>query len=128
MSQRPLSPHLQVYRWQLTMLMSILHRATGAALAVGVIPFTWWLIAAASGPAAYEQFMAFCASPLGVFMLMGWSVCFYYHLANGIRHLIWDTGSLLNIKKAYAAGYFVFFATVLLTAGTWLFFYQGGFQ
>lgn len=121
--QRPLSPHLQIYRWQLTMVMSILHRATGVALLAGVVPFTWWLVAAATGPAAYEQFMAFCASPLGLLMLLGWMVAFYYHLANGVRHLIWDSGHLFKIKNAYAAGYFVLAVTALLSAMTWCYLY-----
>ncbi len=118
--QRPLSPHLQVYRPQLTSVTSILHRATGAGLSVGLVFFTWWLVAAASGPEAYGVFTSFCGSLLGIALLFGWSLAFYYHLANGIRHLIWDSGRLFKIKNAYAAGYFVLFFTVAMTALTWV--------
>ncbi|GJL86046.1 MAG: succinate dehydrogenase, cytochrome b556 subunit [Micavibrio sp.] len=118
--QRPLSPHLQVYKPQLTSVTSILHRATGYGLSVGLAFFTWWLVAAASGPEAYQTFTSFCGSLLGIGLLFGWSLAFYYHLANGIRHLIWDSGFLFKIKNAYAAGYFVLFFTVVMTALTWV--------
>ena len=120
MVERPLSPHLQIYRWQLTMTMSILHRVTGAALAVGSILVIWGLLAAATGEAQWTQFADFCHSILGRLMLFGWSVALYYHLCNGIRHLIWDTVHMLSIKNAYRAGYCVLAATVLLTIVTWL--------
>lgn len=80
---------------------------------------TWWLLAALYGPEAYAYFAEFCASPLGVLMLFGWSVSFYYHFANGIRHLFWDSGYLFKIQNAAAAGYFVLFLTALFTALTW---------
>jgi len=101
--RRPLSPHLQVYKPQLTSVTSILHRASGWGLSVGLVMFTWWLAAAAIGPEAYQAFRDFCSSPLGLILLFGWTVAFYYHLANGIRHLIWDTGLLFELKNAYAA-------------------------
>lgn len=118
-SKRPLSPHLQVYKPQMTSVTSILHRASGFALSVGLVMFTWWLAAASSGPEAYEVFQDFCGSGLGLILLFGWTVAFYYHLANGIRHLIWDTGFLFNLKNAYAAGYFVLFFTAVMTGLTW---------
>lgn len=116
---RPLSPHLQVYRPQLTTVLSILHRITGAALAVGLVMVVWMLIAAAGGEAAYNQFARFCGSPPGQLLLLGWTFALYYHACNGIRHLIWDTGRLFEIGAAYRAGYVVLAATVLLTALTW---------
>jgi succinate dehydrogenase / fumarate reductase, cytochrome b subunit len=119
-SNRPLSPHLQVYKPQMTTIMSILHRATGAALAVGALLITWWLVAAAIGPGAYDVARNFAASPLGLFMLFGWSFCLYYHLFNGIRHLIWDTGYLFKIKNAYAAGWVVLALTAACTILTWV--------
>ena len=117
--QRPLSPHLQVYKPQLTSITSILHRATGYALAMGLVLFTWWLVAAVVGPEAYGTFMDFCSSNFGQVLLFGWTLAFYYHLANGIRHLIWDFGLLFELKNAYAAGYFVLLFTALATSLTW---------
>ncbi len=118
-SQRPLSPHLQVYKPQMTSIMSILHRMTGAALAVGTLMVVWWLVAAASGPEPYAVAMDFVESPLGTFMMFGWSVALFYHMCNGIRHLFWDTGYLFEIKNAYAAGWIVLCAAALLTGATW---------
>jgi succinate dehydrogenase / fumarate reductase cytochrome b subunit len=117
--ERPLSPHLQVYRPQLTSVMSILHRATGAALAVGMAMVLWMLLAAISGEEAWNTFTNFCASPLGQFMLVGWSVSLFYHLCNGIRHLIWDTGYLFKIENAYRAGYVVLLVTLILSVLFW---------
>ncbi|MCC6598597.1 MAG: succinate dehydrogenase, cytochrome b556 subunit [Alphaproteobacteria bacterium] len=118
-SDRPLSPHLQVYKPQLTTMLSILHRACGVALALGSLMVVWWLVAAACGPEAFGTAQQFAASPLGTFMIFGWSVALFYHLCNGVRHLIWDTGHLLKIENAYRAGYAVLCATVLLTAAVW---------
>lgn len=125
-AERPLSPHLQVYRPQMTSVLSILHRITGAALAVGSLMLLWWLIAAASGEDAYNTFAWFCGTKLGVFMIFGWSVCLFYHLANGIRHLFWDMGFLFKIENAQAAGWAVLAFTVLMTAGSWMCFFSKG--
>ena len=118
-SARPLSPHLQVYKPQMTSVTSILHRATGVALSYGLAVFTWWLVAASLGPEAYGVFTDFAGSKIGLLLMFGWTIAVYYHLANGIRHLIWDTGHLFKLKNAYAAGYFVLFFTVLASFGTW---------
>ncbi len=118
-SSRPLSPHLQVYRWQLTMTMSILHRISGAALVAGLAAVVWMLLAAATGPEAWESFTGVAGSLIGRVALFGWSVALYYHLFNGIRHLAWDCGKLFEIKDAYLAGYMVWAATGLLTFLTW---------
>src|SRR5260370_21599822 len=88
---RPLSPHLQIYRWQLTSVMSILHRASGIALAAGTILLVWWLAAAASGPGPLATVQGFLGSWFGLLLLFGWSAALFYHLCNGIRHLWWDT-------------------------------------
>ena len=80
---RPLSPHLQVYRWQLTSVLSILHRVTGVALTVGTILLVWWLVAAANGPDSFEAAQGFLGSPIGLLLLFGWSVALFYHLCNG---------------------------------------------
>ena len=119
MADRPLSPHLQIYRWRLTMAMSILHRATGIALAVGTLMVIWMLLAAATGESAFTQFQNFAASPLGLFMLFGWTVSLFYHMFNGVRHLFWDIGLGFEIKSAFRSGYAVLIATALCTALVW---------
>lgn len=123
--ERPLSPHLQVYRPQLTTVMSIFHRFCGAALAAGTLMVVWMLLAAASGPGAFGAFTAFCASPLGLLMLLGWSFALFYHMCNGVRHLFWDTGRLFEIGAAYRAGYAAFLAALILTGVTWYFVFTG---
>jgi succinate dehydrogenase / fumarate reductase cytochrome b subunit len=119
MSERPLSPHLQVYRWTLTMTMSILHRATGVAMAVGTLMVIWMLLAAATGESAWTRFQNFSISLVGQVMLFGWTVSLFYHMFNGIRHLFWDMGQGYEIKTAYASGYAVLLATVIATAIVW---------
>ena len=89
---RPLSPHLQIYRPMLTMMMSIVHRITGAALYVGTLLLAWWLIAAASGPNAYAVFQSVASSVIGRVVLFGYTWALIHHMLGGIRHLIWDTG------------------------------------
>lgn len=118
-NKRPLSPHLQVYKPQMTTVLSIMHRAAGVALAVGSLMVVWWLLAAATGPSEYRFFQDFAAGPLGLFMLFGWSAAFFYHLCNGIRHLFWDTGRLFVLKDAFCAGKIVLIASAVLTAGAW---------
>lgn len=117
--ERPLSPHLQVYRLPFSALTSIAHRITGAGLAVGLLMLAWLLVAAAAGEGAYNAFRDFAGSPFGLFLLFGWSVALYYHLFNGIRHLVWDTGRLFKIKDANLAGYGVLAFTALATVLTW---------
>src|SRR4051812_21347581 len=96
---RPLSPHLGIYRWQLTMTLSILHRATGIALSVGSLLVVALLLALAYSPESYAQVQALCASPLGLFLLFGWSWSLCFHLCNGIRHLGWDAGWGFEITR-----------------------------
>ena len=117
---RPLSPHLQIYRWQLTSVMSILHRASGIALSVGAILLVSWLGAASDGPEPYAKMRWFLGSPGGLIVLFGWSVALFYHLCNGIRHLWWDTGRGLELKSVYASGYAVLAATAALTVVAWV--------
>ena len=119
MMDRPLSPHLQIYRWRLTMAMSILHRMTGAALAVGTLVLIWALVAAAYGEAAFGQFVTCMSSLPGQVLLFGWSVALFYHMSNGLRHLFWDMGLGFELKAAYCSGYFVFLLTALLTGVVW---------
>ena len=89
---RPLSPHLQIYRPMLTMMMSIVHRITGAALYVGTLLLAWWLLAAASGPNAYAVFQSAASSIIGRIVLFGYTWALIHHMLGGVRHLIWDTG------------------------------------
>jgi succinate dehydrogenase / fumarate reductase, cytochrome b subunit len=116
---RPLSPHLQVYRWQITMTMSILHRATGIALVLGAFGLAWWLLAVAAGGDAYADAAWLLASPVGQVMLFGFSLALVYHLLNGIRHLTWDAGWGCDIPSVYRTGYAVAVLTVVLTALIW---------
>ena len=117
---RPLSPHLQVYRWQLTSVMSILHRASGVALTAGAILLVWWLGAASDGPEAYAGVQGFLGSWVGRVLLFGWSLALFYHLCNGLRHLVWDTGRGLELRSVYASGWAVVAGTVTLTLIAWI--------
>ena len=90
--ERPLSPHIQIYRWPLPMTMSILHRITGAGLYFGTLLMVWWLIAAGGGPNAYSKVGAFTSSLFGRLILFGYTWALIHHMLGGIRHLIWDTG------------------------------------
>ena len=116
---RPLSPHLQIYRWQLTSVLSILHRMTGIGLAVGAVLLVSWFGSAADGTASFAKFQGFLGSPIGLVLLFGCSVALFYHLCNGIRHLCWDTGRGLELSSVYASGWAVLIATVVLTVIVW---------
>ena len=118
--QRPLSPHLQVYKWQLTSVLSILHRATGLALAFGTIFLVWWLLAAASGADAFATAQSFWYSWFGRLLLLGWSWSLFYHLCNGIRHLFWDTGHGYELKTTYMSGWTVVAASFVLLLIAWI--------
>jgi len=122
---RPLSPHLQVYRLPMTAKMSITHRMTGVILMGGMLLLAGFLIAAALGEDAYNKAATLAASPVGQFVLIGWSAAFFYHLCNGIRHLLWDMVFLFKLKNAYIAGWIVLIATALLTGATWYLIYGG---
>lgn len=117
---RPLSPHLQIYRPQLTSVLSIAHRGAGVALGVGAAFFAWWLLAAALGPDAYGIAQAFFGSIVGIVVLAGFTFALFYHLCNGIRHLFWDAGMGLELDQAYRSGWTVIAAAVVLTAGAWV--------
>lgn len=116
---RPLSPHLQIYKPQLTSVMSILHRLTGIALAVGTLLLVYWLAAAAGGPESYAAAQAFISSPIGLILLFAWSLAFFYHLGNGIRHLFWDAGYGFELPTVYKSGWTVLIATAVLTLLSW---------
>jgi len=116
---RPLSPHLSIYRWPITMTLSILHRISGVALSTGLIAFALWVIAASGGERTYHAFVAFLGSWPGLLLLIGWSVAFFLHLANGIRHLFWDFGYGFELRRANASAWFVLAVTLVLTLILW---------
>jgi succinate dehydrogenase cytochrome b subunit len=118
--QRPLSPHLQIYKPQLTSVLSVTHRATGLALAVGTLMLVWWLLAAAAGPGPFAVAQGFWYSWIGRLLLLGWSWSLFYHLCNGIRHLCWDAGWGYEIAAAYRSGWLVVGASVVLTLIAWI--------
>jgi succinate dehydrogenase / fumarate reductase cytochrome b subunit len=101
---RPLSPHLQVWRWHLTMATSILHRATGMALYVGAVIAAAWALSLAAGAEPYACFLTVIGSPLGKLVLFGLTFSAFYHLANGVRHLVWDSGEGFDPKVADMSG------------------------
>lgn len=117
---RPLSPHLGIYRWPISMTLSILHRITGVALSAGLLLFVLWLQAIAFDANSYSAMGEFFASMFGRLLLIGWSFAFFYHFANGIRHLIWDTGRMFEKSQANFSAWVVLVAAVLLTALYWL--------
>ena len=116
---RPLSPHLGIYKWQLTMMLSIIHRATGIALVAGTLLLVWTLLALAQGPDAYARVQSLCASIPGTVLLFGWSWALCYHLCNGVRHLAWDAGWGFDIARAYLTGWSVVVVSLLMTAAIW---------
>ncbi|MEM9404332.1 MAG: succinate dehydrogenase, cytochrome b556 subunit [Pseudomonadota bacterium] len=116
---RPLSPHLSIFRWPITMLLSILHRATGVAMAVGLLVYAAWLMAASGEAEGYEVIVGLLATPVGQLALIGWSAAFFLHLANGIRHLIWDAGYGFDKTQASTSGWFIVALTAVLTGIFW---------
>ena len=116
--RRPLSPHLQVYKPQITSALSIFHRITGVALSVGTILMVWWLVAAASSDGAYAFVAAVVHSWLGHLVIFGWTAALWYHFCNGIRHLAWDAGYGFELTEVHATGRLVLIATAVLTVLT----------
>jgi succinate dehydrogenase / fumarate reductase cytochrome b subunit len=111
---------LQVYRLPFVALLSILHRITGVALVAGSLLLAYWLGAAAFGPEHFARANACLGSPIGLILLFGWSAALYYHLCNGVRHLLWDIGWGYELGQAKASGYVVLAATAALTAVSWI--------
>lgn len=117
---RPLSPHLQVYRPQITSVLSIFHRITGVGLAVGTLLLVWWLVAAATSDASYASVSVFMRSPLGYLLLFGWTGALWFHFFAGIRYLFWDAGYGFELPRVHSTGKLVLIATVVLTVLTWI--------
>ena len=118
-SERPLSPHLQIYRPQLTSLLSIAHRGCGVVLALGTPLLVYWFWAVAAGTAEFGAAQAFFGSLFGRTLLLGWSYALCYHLCNGLRHLFWDIGGGYELTTVYRTGYAVLIGSGLLTFFLW---------
>jgi succinate dehydrogenase / fumarate reductase cytochrome b subunit len=118
--KRPLSPHLQVYKPQITSILSITHRATGAALAVGTLLLVYWLVSAAAGPEAFVHAQGVLGSMLGQLIMFLWTLALAYHLCNGVRHLCWDAGYGFEIEEFEKSGKIVIIAALVLTFLIWI--------
>lgn len=117
---RPLSPHLQVYKPQLTSVLSITHRGTGIALAIGTVVLMYWLLSLAAGPAAYASASAVLGSVIGQLVLVAFTFSFCYHLCNGMRHLFWDIGMGFEMETVYASGKAVVVVSIIMTVVAWI--------
>ena len=120
MIRRPLSPHMQVYRPQLTSLLSIMNRVTGIAISLGTLLLVWWLVAAAIGPGAFATVQGFVGSWFGLFLLFGWTASLFYHFFGGIRHLAWDLGYGFELESTHVSGWATVIAAVICTVLTWV--------
>jgi succinate dehydrogenase / fumarate reductase cytochrome b subunit len=119
--RRPLSPHVQVYRWPVSMALSILHRITGCALGVGTLLLTWWLVSAASADdAVFDRAQWFMGSAVGLLLLFGWSLALIFHFFSGIRHLVWDAGFGFDAPAYNTSGWGVIIATGVGTVLVWI--------
>jgi succinate dehydrogenase / fumarate reductase cytochrome b subunit len=117
--ERPLSPHLGVYRMQINMAMSIVHRITGGALYFGTLLLAAWLVSAAIGEQAFNYVSGLFGSPLGLLILLGYTWALIHHLLGGLRHLIWDTGRAFDLKSVNALCWLTIVASLAATAGIW---------
>jgi succinate dehydrogenase / fumarate reductase, cytochrome b subunit len=112
---RPTSPHASIYRWQIGNTLSILHRLTGAALGLGLIALSYWLVSLAGGPESYALAGRFFGSPVGLIVLLGWTFSFLFHLLNGVRHLFWDAGRGFERTPRHLSGWLAVLGAVALT-------------
>jgi succinate dehydrogenase / fumarate reductase cytochrome b subunit len=118
--RRPLSPHIQVYRWPISMAISILHRITGVARGVGTLLLTWWLVAAATSDDAFDRVQWFMGSAVGLVLLFGWSVALIFHFFSGIRHLVWDAGFGFDPPDYNITAWGTLIATGVCTVLVWI--------
>ena len=123
--ERPLSPHLQIYKPQITSISSILHRLSGIALTFGLFLLVWGVFALADGRETYDYFMGFCESVFGQILLIGWTAAFFYHMSTGIRHFVLDAGFLYEKKNTAISGYVVLLMAITLTVALWGSIYGG---
>ena len=117
---RPLSPNIQIYRPQLTSVLSIVNRITGVVLSICAVALVVWLIAAATGPRAYAAVQGMIASWFGQIVLFGSTFAFFLHLCGGIRHLFWDTVHGFELRSIYISGWAVVAASAILTVAAWI--------
>ena len=122
--KRPLSPHIQVYRWTLTMMLSILHRATGVALYFGTVFLLWWLYAVVAGEEYYTYVQAVAGSWYGRLVLFAYTWALFHHMFGGIKHFIWDTGQGFDLKFVKFFARLAVFVPLVLTLVTWIFIYK----
>tara|TARA_B100001057_G_scaffold296080_1_gene296204 strand:- start:1921 stop:2319 length:399 start_codon:yes stop_codon:yes gene_type:complete len=120
LNQRPLSPHIQIYRWTLTMALSIMHRATGIALYAGTVILAVWLMSVATGPEAFSWVKGFFSHWFGRLVLFGYSWALFHHMLGGIRHFIWDFGLAFDLKSVETLARISAAAPLFLTGATWL--------
>ena len=113
--RRPMSPHLQVYKPQLTSVLSIFNRLSGIAISAGTLLMVWWLVAASQGPVAFSHVQWFASSIVGILVLLGWTLALAYHFFAGIRHLFWDAGMGFDLPKVHRSGWAVVCATLAVT-------------
>ena len=121
--QRPLSPHLQIYKPQITSVLSILHRGTGIVLSIGSIILVLWIVTLTLGESTYLMYSNIINNWFGKFIIFGFTFALFYHLSNGIRHLFWDAGYGYDLNHAYISGISVIISSLLLTSMTWLIVY-----
>lgn len=124
--KRPLSPHLQIFGWDIPMLTSILHRMTGVALVIGSLVIVAWLVSIAMGTQTYALFSQAIKHPLGTLCMVGWSWAFWYQMLNGIRHMVWDAGYGFQLNTAKATGALVLSLSFVATGLTWAYLLMGG--
>lgn len=125
-TQRPLSPHLGIYKWQVQMATSILHRGTGIALAVGTLLVLWGVFSLAQGEDSYNQFRICIGSPVGLVLMFGWTWALFYHLCNGIRHLVQDSGAGYAIPQFVRTSWLSIIVSILLTVIVWAYVLTAG--
>jgi succinate dehydrogenase / fumarate reductase, cytochrome b subunit len=122
---RPLSPHLEIYRWQIGNTLSILHRFTGIGLAFGLLGLCYWLVSLASGEESFRAAERTFESPVGLALLMGWTFAFLYHFLNGVRHLFWDLGLGFERSQRHLSGWFAVLGALVLTICVWAMLWHG---
>ncbi|TBR39158.1 MULTISPECIES: succinate dehydrogenase, cytochrome b556 subunit [Dyella] len=125
-TRRPLSPHLQIYKWQVQMITSILHRATGIALSVGTLLVLWGVFSLAYSEDTWNQFKTCIGSPVGMILLFGWSWALFYHLCNGIRHLVQDGGIGYEIPQFVRSSWASIIVSIVLTLAVWAYVLTSG--
>lgn len=125
-TQRPLSPHMGIYKWQVQMVTSIVHRATGIALSVGTLLVLWGVFSLASGEDSYNQFKTCLGSPIGMILMIGWSWALFYHLCNGIRHLFQDGGMGYAIPQFIRSSWLSIIGSIVLTIIVWAYVLMSG--